>query len=132
MGNLALRMGDPPEADRLVMDAWPELAKQRDAQNVASALLIKGEVLLEAGSPHLAADLFGAADELMDTHGRVLTEMEIVELDRLRDRLARALGPDEFDRALAAGRARSIDELTPNMMTPVTALPNPPVRNRRC
>jgi non-specific serine/threonine protein kinase len=119
MGNLALRMGDPPEADRLVIDAWPELVKQRDAQNVASALLIKSEVLLEAGWPLPAADLFGAADELIDTHGRVLTEIELVELDRLHAKFAQALGPDEFERARNAGRTRSLEELTPVMMEPV-------------
>ncbi|HET9660203.1 MAG TPA: LuxR C-terminal-related transcriptional regulator, partial [Thermomicrobiales bacterium] len=125
MANLALRMGDPAEADRLVMDAWPELAKQRDAQNLASALYIKGEVLLEAGRPQPAADLFGAADELVDTHGRVLTEMEVVELDRLRARFTKALGAEEFKRALAAGRTRSIDELTPVMMAPVAISSEP-------
>ena len=125
MANLALRMGDPPEADRLVMDAWPELVKQRDAQNVASALFIKGEVLLEAGRPHPAADLFGAADELVDTHGRVLTEMEVVELDRLRARFIQALGSEEFERTLAAGRTRSLEELTPVIMAPVSVLSEP-------
>jgi non-specific serine/threonine protein kinase len=121
MGNLALRMKDPAEADRLVMDAWPELTKQRDAQNLASALLIKGEVLLEAGRPRPAADLFGAADELIDTHGRVLTEMELVEIERLRDQIEQELGTDEFERALAAGRTYSIDDLTLVVMVPVDA-----------
>jgi non-specific serine/threonine protein kinase len=121
MANLALRMRDPVEADRLVMDAWPELAMQRDAQNVASALLIKGEVLLDAGQPLPAAELFGRAGELIDTHGRVLTEMELVEIDQLSDRFIQTLGAAEFERARSVGRTRSIEELTPIMLVPVAA-----------
>ena len=121
MANLALRMRDPVEADRLVMDAWPELAQQRDAQNVASALLIKGEVLLDAGQPLPAAELFGRAGELIDTHGRVLTEMELVEIDQLSDRFIQTLGAAEFERARSVGRTRSIEDLTPIMLVPVAA-----------
>lgn len=121
MANLALRMDDAPEADRLVIEAWPEMARQRDAQNVASALFIKSEVLVEAGRSQPAADLFAAADTLMETHGRVLTEMEAFELGALRERIAQALGPAEFDRALTAGRTRTIEELTPVVMEPVAA-----------
>lgn len=125
MANLALRMRDPVEADRLVMDAWPELAQQRDAQNVASALLIKSEVLLDAGQPLVAAELFGRAGEMIETHGRVLTEMELAEIDQLIDRFVQTLGAEEFERARAVGRIRSIDDLTPIMLIPVAAQEQP-------
>ena len=119
MANLALRMKDPSEADRLVIEAWPEMARQRDAQNVASALFIKSEVLVEAGRHRPAADLYAAADALMETHGRVLTEMEVFEIGALRERIAQALGTEEFERAMTAGRTRSLEELTPAMLEPV-------------
>jgi predicted ATPase/DNA-binding CsgD family transcriptional regulator len=123
MANLALRTGNPGEADRLLREVWTDIAELRNAQMLISAMTAKGEALLDFGQPLRAAYLFGAADKLIETFGRVLTEPEVAEIQVLRDRVASALPPDELARATAVGRSMSIDELTAEMLAPADATP---------
>lgn len=123
MASLALRTGDAHEADRLLREAWPTIAEMRNAQLTGSALAAKGEVLLDFDQPGPAAWLFGAADQLIDSFGRVLTEPEAAEIDLLRERLARALPPDEMAAGLAAGRTMSIETLSEIVMAQTGPVP---------
>src|SRR5699024_3713571 len=59
MASLALRTGDPTEADRLLREVWADIAELRSAQVMSSALTAKVEVLLDFGQPLRAAHLFG-------------------------------------------------------------------------
>jgi non-specific serine/threonine protein kinase len=125
MASLALRTGDPTEADRLLREVWADIAELRSAQVMSSALTAKVEVLLDFGQPLRAAHLFGAADKLIEIYGRVLTDAETAEIDILRERIARALPPDELMRAMAKGRALSIEELSAEMLAPATPVATP-------
>jgi non-specific serine/threonine protein kinase len=125
MASLALRTGDPTEADRLLREVWSDIAELRSAQVMSSALTAKVEVLLDFGQPLRAAHLFGAADKLIEIYGRVLTDAETAEIDILRERIARALPPDELTRAMAMGRTMSIEELSAEMLAPATPVATP-------
>lgn len=119
MASLALRGGDPFEADRLIREAWPVIAEVRNAQFMSSILAAKSDVLLDTGQPLPAARLFGAAGRMFETFGRVLTDPELAELAVTRERLVQMLPEDELADALAAGRAMSHDELSAMVMIPV-------------
>jgi non-specific serine/threonine protein kinase len=125
MAALAVRSGDLTEGDRLLRQAWPDIAEWRSSQVLVGALTTKGELLIDIGEAEQAAWLFGAADHIIEQYGRVLAEIEIEEIGKLRDRLASQLPPDQLEHALAAGRSLSMEELTRIIETPVAAGPAP-------
>lgn len=119
MASLALRTGNPGEADRLIGLAWPDIAQLRDGQVLSSAIVIKCEVLLDFGDPERAAWLFGAAEREIEHYGRILTETERTDLDAIRQRIIELLTPDGFQNALASGRSMSLDDLSRIVVDPV-------------
>ena len=121
LASLALRAGDWLEADRLARDVWADIAEIRDQQVIMSSLLVKAEVYLKAGDSARAARLLGAADQRIAVFGRVLTEFEIVEVNRLREGLAQALSEALFQQEAAFGQAMTLDALTMEMERPVQA-----------
>ena len=125
LASLALRAGDWLEADRLARDVWADIAEIRDQQVIMGALLVKSEVYLKAGDPVRAARLMGAADQRMATFGRVLTEFEIVEVNRLRDGLTQALTDELFQQEGESGRSMTLDALTTEMERSVQARVTP-------
>lgn len=119
MASVALHGGDLVEANRCIRLAWPDVAEWRNVQVLVGALTTKGEILLEQGNDEAAAQLFGASDRLIEEYGRVLAEIEITEIAKLRERLADALGLDQLEQAMQTGRAMTMDELTAVIELPI-------------
>lgn len=119
MAAVLLAQGDLQEADRIIRDAWPAIAELRMTQVVVGAAATKGELLLKAGDTERAARLFGAADQIIETNGWVLTQVEIADLAELHDKVAAALPKDVLDAAMATGRAMSITDLSRDMEYPI-------------
>ncbi len=126
MASLRMRMGDLPEADRLVREVWPSVAELRVAQVVVGALNLKGELLVETGDLERAARLFGATDRIIDIYGRILTVLETAEIDALRARLSGSLDPAIVAAATAAGQSMDIDDLSADMLRAIDVDSTPP------
>ncbi len=119
IASLALRGGNPLEADRLVREVWAEIAQVRNQQVITGALVVKAEVFLEFGDPIRAARLLGAADKLIEIFGRVLVEVELAELAALKERIARGVPADVLALESALGYAMSLEELGAEIALPM-------------
>ncbi len=126
MAAVLLAQGHLQESDRIIRDVWPAIAELRMTQVVVGAAATKGELLLETGDPERAARLFGAAEQIIETNGWVLSQVEIVALTELHDKVAAALPDDVLERATATGRAMSIDDLSCDMEYPIAVAPVAP------
>ncbi len=125
LASLALRVGDPLEADRIVRDVWSDVREVRDQQVILGVLTVKAEIFFSAGDSVRAARLLGAADNRFEAFGRVLVESEVADLVKLKENLARALPSDELARETAFGRGMTLDDLGTEIELPVQPASEP-------
>lgn len=116
---VTMRLGDPQAADSIVRASWPDVLAIRNQQEVAGALTVKAEALLESGHPLPAARLLGAARAMIEQFGRVLIDAEIADYLRLQQRITEALSAAELDREAMLGSQMTLEELGALVEVPI-------------
>ena len=103
-----LGVGQVDEAERLFAMALRDQQAIGNSHGVAECLSGFAAVRAAQGQLETAARLFGAAAALRDSIGEVIWwPAERLDVERTRERILAALGPEAFAAAEAAGRTLS-------------------------
>jgi hypothetical protein len=103
--SVALRRGDPTEAERLGHQALALAAEHELPPNLAAVLDLLAGTAAALESHSEAAMILGASDRAREELGRVCWAAEEAILEQLRGRLGAVLGDEAFAAALADGQA---------------------------
>ena len=111
--NLAMverQLGNVDRADELSREALEIFRRRRDEWAYPFGVNGLAAVAIERGELERAATLIGAAEARVEEQGAAWPPDELEQYERMLGRLERSLDPADFERARAAGRARTPDE----------------------
>ena len=115
------QLGELDRADRLAREALRIAARRGDQWLVPYVLNGLAAVAVEAGAPERAATLLGSAAVMVERQGNAWPPDEAPHFQRSRAAAARALGPDQFQRAWSAGRGLAPAEALDYALAPLPA-----------
>jgi tetratricopeptide (TPR) repeat protein len=119
LGVAAQMRGDLARADRLAREALRIGARRGDQWLVPYVLNGLAAVAVEVGAPERAATLLGSAAAMVERQGNAWPPDEAPHFQRSRAAAARALGPDQFERAWSAGRRLALAEAVSYALAPL-------------
>jgi hypothetical protein len=109
---LAVRRGNADEAIALMRESLTRIGELRDKFAFVYALVPLAAAAVLKGDDPWAARILGARDAVTERTGATIVDTSVDDLREQAERGVRArLGPDQWKRAYAAGRMRSIDGL---------------------
>jgi ATP/maltotriose-dependent transcriptional regulator MalT len=109
---LAVRRGDADETIALMRESLTRIGELRDKFAFVYALVPLAAAAVLKGNDAWAARILGAREAVTERTGATIVDTSVDDLREQAEREVRdRLGPDQWARAYAAGRAMSIDAL---------------------
>jgi ATP/maltotriose-dependent transcriptional regulator MalT len=109
---LAVRRGDADETIALMRESLLRIGELRDKFAFVYALVPLAAAAVLKGNDAWAARIIGAREAVTERTGATIVDTSVDDLRKQAEREVRdRLGPDQWARAYAAGRAMSIDAL---------------------
>lgn len=109
---LAVRRGNADETIALMRESLTRIGELRDRFAFMYALVPLAAAAVLKGDDPWAARILGARDAVTERTGATIVDTSVDDLREQAERgVRRRLGPDQWERAYAAGRMMSIDGL---------------------